>query len=210
MKLSFVRHHLAVVVLIVTADFAAAVTPRVSATPTRAGKVAAKASAPGAASTSLHATSDKSVTLDGDAAAFGGRAGEPINFSDIALEAVRERERIDLSFAATDSAQVGATGGVGRRAQKGEPGYFHIQLDQGGRRAIIDLSDVTHADFDEAKMRRVLLKSRFIRTADMTFDPVDSATKIVLLMQTPTRLVVQTHADQRRITIEVTKSGSRH
>ncbi len=65
------------------------------------------------------------------------------------------------------------------------PGFFHMAVDEDGRRLILDLSQVQQTSVDKADLRAMLKQSELIRDVEITMDPVDKSTNITFLMKRP-------------------------
>lgn len=81
-----------------------------------------------------------------------------------------------------------------------EPGFFHIAVDEGGKRLILDLAQVQQTSVDKADLRAIVKQSNLIRDAEITMDPVDKSTNITLFMKRP---VVAKAAAQGDLIIEL-------
>lgn len=66
-----------------------------------------------------------------------------------------------------------------------EPGFFHLAVDEGGRRLILDLAQVQQTSVDKADLKAMVKQSTLIRDAEITMDPVDNSTNITFLMKRP-------------------------
>ncbi len=66
-----------------------------------------------------------------------------------------------------------------------EPGFFHLAVDEGGRRLILDLAQVQQTSVDKADLKAMVKHSELIRDAEITMDPVDNSTNITFLMKRP-------------------------
>lgn len=66
-----------------------------------------------------------------------------------------------------------------------EPGFFHIAVDEGGRRLILDLAQVQQTSVDKSDLRAIVKQSALIRDAEITMDPVDNSTNITFTMKRP-------------------------
>lgn len=66
-----------------------------------------------------------------------------------------------------------------------EPGFFHLAVDEDGRRVILDLAQVQQTSVDKADLRAMVKRSELIRDAEITMDPVDKSTNITFYMKRP-------------------------
>lgn len=67
----------------------------------------------------------------------------------------------------------------------GSPGFFHITLDDGGKRLIVDLSQVQQTAVDKEDLQKLLKLSKLVQAADIVMDPVDQSTNITFTMRQP-------------------------
>jgi hypothetical protein len=124
----------------------------------------------------------------------GGQAGD--EFSILAIERSAgegDREKLVISY-----------GDRFGKPIQGETGFFHVALDRGSRRVVIDLAQVSRTAVDQADLTRILASSRFISSSDMTMDPQDGSTNITLNLRSPAQLTVQAERGERgRLIIEL-------
>ena len=81
-----------------------------------------------------------------------------------------------------------------------EPGFFHIAVDEGGRRLVLDLAQVQQTSIDNSDLKAILKKSALIRDAEITMDPVDKSTNITFTMKKP---IVAKASDKGELVIEL-------
>lgn len=88
--------------------------------------------------------------------------------------------------------------------QNGEPGFFHVAIDQNAKRAVIDLAQIRSTTVDPQKLKQILGASKLVSESDMTMDPIDGTTNITLNFSRPVRLRVGSrNGDRARLEIEV-------
>jgi hypothetical protein len=88
--------------------------------------------------------------------------------------------------------------------QNGEPGFFHVAIDQNAKRAVIDLAQIRSTTIDPQKLKQILGASKLVTESDMTMDPIDGTTNITLNFSRPVRLRVGSrNGDRARLEIEV-------
>lgn len=68
---------------------------------------------------------------------------------------------------------------------KTEPGYFHIQVDEKRGRVAIDLAQVQKTAVDEKELAKLFSGSRLVASTEMTMDPIDLSTNILLNLKQP-------------------------
>lgn len=89
-------------------------------------------------------------------------------------------------------------------ALKGDPGFFHVAFDQNSRRISVDLAQVSRTAVDQNDLAKVLTKSIFVASSDMTMDPVDGSTNITLHLKNPVSISVSSESGNiSRVVIEM-------
>ncbi len=68
----------------------------------------------------------------------------------------------------------------------GEVNYFHVSVDKGLSRVVVDLSQVSRSGVSQAQLLELFKKSPLVRSAEITYDPEDVSTNLVLKMKKPT------------------------
>lgn len=68
----------------------------------------------------------------------------------------------------------------------GEVNYFHVSVDRDLSRVVVDLSQVAHSGVDQAKLLKLFKQSPNVRSVEITYDPEDVSTNLVLMMKRPT------------------------
>lgn len=76
------------------------------------------------------------------------------------------------------------------RPSANEVGYFHINVDRGGRRVSIDLAQVQRTAIDPKQLAKILAPLKLISSSEMTMDPQDHSTNITLQLKMPVVLKV--------------------
>lgn len=72
----------------------------------------------------------------------------------------------------------------------GEVNYFHVSVDRDLSRVVVDLSQVSRSGVDQAKLLKMFRKSPMVKTAEITYDPEDVSTNLILKMKRPTNVEV--------------------
>ena len=72
----------------------------------------------------------------------------------------------------------------------GEMSYFHVSIEEKPSRAVIDLSQVGRSGVNQDKLYRIFKKSPLIKSAEITYDPEDATTNLVLNFYHPTKVEV--------------------
>jgi hypothetical protein len=73
----------------------------------------------------------------------------------------------------------------------GPLGFFHVALDRGSRRIVLDLSHVNQTAIEPRQLKRILETSKMIVESDLTMDPQDGSTNMTLNLRLPVRIEVQ-------------------
>lgn len=90
------------------------------------------------------------------------------------------------------------------KAHKGEPGFFHIAMDRGSRRVILDLAQVPRTAVDQNDLAKILRQSLFVASSDMTMDPHDASTNITLNLKSPVSISVSAESGElSRLVVEM-------
>ncbi len=121
------------------------------------------------------------VGAEAASVAFSGGTAKPENVEPLSLLNVQKTvlngavkaERLTLKFGDKNGAPLVV------------PGFFHIAVDDGGRRLTLDLAQVQQTSVDKSDLRAMLKQSELIRDAEITMDPVDKSTNITFLMKRP-------------------------
>lgn len=127
----------------------------------------------------LHVRPGSALDLRPGSSANGGQALDEFSLLSVGDTTAGAGERVVLNY-----------GDRFGHAWKGPPGFFQISLDRGGRRIIIDLSQVTRTGIDPSQLRTALAHSKFIATTDMTMDPQDQTTNLTLNLKSPVSMRV--------------------
>jgi hypothetical protein len=101
-------------------------------------------------------------------------------------------ERIILSF--------GDTEGLPLRVQ---PGFFHLTVDYVNdsreQRVILDLAQVQKTTIDQQDLKQVFKDSPFVKTAEISMDPVEVSTNITLQMKKQAQVRAYIEKDPQKI-----------
>ncbi len=91
----------------------------------------------------------------------------------------------------------------------GEPGFYHVVLDHGSKRIVIDLAQVSRTAVDQKELGRILAASTLVEGTDMTMDPLDASTNITLKLRVPVELTVRSDAKKgARLIIDMRVVGA--
>jgi hypothetical protein len=85
----------------------------------------------------------------------------------------------------------------------GPPGFFHVALDRGGRRIVIDLAQISRTAVDPGQLEKSLSHSKFVASTDMTMDPQDGSTNLTLNLKTPVELSVATETKNASVVLKL-------
>ncbi len=108
---------------------------------------------------------------------FGGRSDQEFSLLGVkSLHAVG-KEQVIISY-----------GDRLGRVQEGEPGFYHIALDRGAKRVVIDLAQVSRTAVDPKDLARIFASSPLVESTDMTMDPQDGSTNITLNLRAPVEI----------------------
>ena len=125
---------------------------------------------------------------------IGGQARDEFSLLAIRNEPSEKGERLVLSY-----------GDRFGKPLKGEPGYFHVAIDHGAKRLVIDLAQMQMTAVGPQDLSKILANSKLVATSEMSMDPIDSSTNITLHYKVPVKVKVGAAAeDAAKISIEVT------
>ena len=74
---------------------------------------------------------------------------------------------------------------------KTDPGYFHINVAVRGARISIDLAQVQKTAVDARELARLFKDSKLVAATEMTMDPIDLSTNILLNLKRPAEVKAQ-------------------
>ncbi len=102
-----------------------------------------------------------------------------------------------------------AFGDAQGEALAGDPGYFHIQVDDKNRRISIDLAQMQVTAIEPDQLRRMFGASRLVASTEMTMDPIDVATNISLKLRAPAeaRARIESRGGARILVLEMRAKG---
>jgi hypothetical protein len=88
---------------------------------------------------------------------------------------------------------------------KTEPVYFHINVDEKRGRVSIDLAQVQKTAVDERELRKLFSGSKLIASTELTMDPIDLSTNILLSLKqaTDVRAAVDDYKGSRTLVIDL-------
>ncbi len=66
---------------------------------------------------------------------------------------------------------------------KGTPGYYHVSIEKGQTRVVIDLSQMLGSNINQERIRQIFKASPFVKEARINYDPVDSNITLQLLLK---------------------------
>lgn len=101
----------------------------------------------------------------------GGQSGQAFSLIRVRsqLSPKKDLERIVLNM-----------GDESGRLLKGRMSYYQVNLEQNPPRLVIDLSQVTASKVSDVELRKVFMKSPFVRSVQMLPDPEGASTTLVL------------------------------
>lgn len=113
-------------------------------------------------------------------ATIGGRASDEFSLLAVRRESLDSGgERVIVLF-----------GDRHGKPLKGEPGYFHVSLEKDARRIVLDFAQMQRTAVDPTRLAKILSPSRLIHGTDMTMDPVDGSTNIILRTREPVEIKI--------------------
>jgi hypothetical protein len=116
----------------------------------------------------------------------GGEAGDAFSILRVEKLAAKDSvERLVIYY-----------GNVQGEAIKATPGYFHINVDEKLARVSIDLAQVQRTAVDHEQLAKLFAGSKIVAATDMTMDPIDLSTNILLTLKQPAE--VSAHIDQSK------------
>jgi len=133
-------------------------------------------------------------------AIIGGVAGQP--FSLLRAQKLKSPEGVDrLALVYGDS-----RGDV----LKSEPGYFHIQVQENPPRVSIDLAQVQKTAMDAAALAQLFRDSSLVSGTEMTMDPIDLSTNLILNLKKPAevRAAIEAYQGAQVLVIDVRAKAS--
>lgn len=135
-----------------------------------------------------HAASAYKRSLDKKIGAYlpegvvvGGRVGKGYTLLALrrSFEKETETERVVLDI-----------GDINGKPVLGEIGYFHASIERNPARVVLDLAQVTRSGVDQDKLLKIFKNSPLVKSAEITYDPEDSATNLVLNFKYKTKVEV--------------------
>ncbi len=85
----------------------------------------------------------------------------------------------------------------------GPPGYFHLQLDPGSKRLILDLAQVNRTAVDQKDLAKLFLDSRVVAASSMSMDPQDQSTSLVFLLKAPLEIHIEKDLGSGQLVIDL-------
>ncbi len=95
---------------------------------------------------------------------FGGEAGSGFSLLKVSQSKTKKGERWVLSI-----------GNEQGRANKGRPGYYHVEMNSALKFLSIDLSQLRMTKVNEKKLQAIIAKSNFLKNPKMKNDPLDQS-----------------------------------
>ncbi len=131
--------------------------------------------------------------LRGVGSANGGVAQDELSLLGVETSSVESGEKISVNY-----------GDPTGKVLQGAPGFFQVALDRDGRRITIDLSQITRTGMDPMQLKKIMAKSKFVVSSDMTMDPHDQSTNLTFQLNAPVELRVSTdHGTRSRVVLEL-------
>lgn len=124
--------------------------------------------------------------LRGVGSANGGMSQDELSLLSVETKSSGLTEKISISY-----------GDFFGKPLKGTPGFFQVALDRDGRRIAIDLSQITRTGIDPSQLKKVLSKSKYVLSSDMTMDPNEQSTNLTFLLNSSVELRVSTENGAR-------------
>lgn len=84
-----------------------------------------------------------------------------------------------------------------------EPGFFHVALDESGTRLVLDFAQVQQTSIDQSDLKAAFKNSPFVKSAEITMDPVDKSTNITLRTKKPVMAQAATNSTSGQVIIEL-------
>lgn len=109
----------------------------------------------------------------------GGVAGDELSLLTVESKSKSEGESFSIHWGDREG-----------RPWTGRAGWYHIALDRGGRRVVVDLGKVARTAIEPKDLHGLLASSKLIASSDMTMDPQDGSTNLTLNFRVPIQLRV--------------------
>lgn len=102
---------------------------------------------------------------------IGGRSGRGFSLLDLRrnYDKAAQAERVVFDW-----------GDVNGAPLMGSIGFFHVGIDDKNQRVVVELSQVVRAGINEAEIQKRFKASPVVKKAQLIFDPVGSATQLIL------------------------------
>lgn len=112
---------------------------------------------------------------------IGGRVGKGFTLLNVrrSLSKKHRMERVILDI-----------GNFKGKPAIGEINYYHVAIERKPARVTIDLNQVARSGVDQEKMVGIFKRSAFVKSSEITFDPEDQTTTLVLNLKRPTMVEV--------------------
>ncbi len=116
-----------------------------------------------------------------DGVIVGGRVGKGYTLLSLRRSFTKqtETERVVLDI-----------GDINGKPILGEVGYYHVSIERSPARVVIDLAQVSRSGVDQDKLLKIFKSSPLVKSAEITYDPEDSATNLVLNFKYKTQVEV--------------------
>jgi hypothetical protein len=66
---------------------------------------------------------------------------------------------------------------------KGKLGYYHVSIEKGQTRIVIDLAQMLGSNINQDKIRQIFQASPYVKEARINYDPVDSNITVQLILK---------------------------
>lgn len=116
--------------------------------------------------------------LVGEGVSIGGLAGSGFTLLDVrqTLDAKKKMERVVIDIGDLQGAPM-----------KGLPGYYHAQLQKNPNRLVLDFSQMPNSRLDEMALSSRFRKSLAVRSSELSFDPLEKSTSMILNLKPGTK-----------------------
>lgn len=130
---------------------------------------------------------------------IGGRSNDEFSLLNVKLTKTKKGERIYFVY--------------GDRFGKpliGPTGFFHMNLDQSGHRLVLDLAQLNRTAVDPEQLKAIMKSSSLVLASDMTMDPQDGSTNVVLQFKESIDLSAAVHQKKSsQIVLELIPRGDK-
>lgn len=111
--------------------------------------------------------------------------------------------KFEKNLMKSGSERISLTLGDKNGSNLSEPSFFHVALDESGRRLVLDLAQVQQTSVDQSDLKSVLKTSPLIKSAEITMDPVDKSTNITFTLKKAVVAQAATNKNSGQVIIDL-------